>query len=206
MFSSSIKKELSTKEANHKFKSAHEICIYLRSEARDEDLFDQSMDTIIDAANNFVESFAFNHGLKAHTVTPLVWRFDIKDTHAFEDGLIELRFDNEEQPYFYCIDVSDSKITDSHIPHSTLASKKGYVISFKEQTIKRLSLQLNDWKNQLDKFDEDSRYKLKSMIDLMETRLNQLKSSTSPGPHSLIIECKKLWQKFELAMVKHKTS
>ncbi len=58
--------------------------------AKTENFLDHSVDDIEEAANKFVEEFAEEHGLTAHTLSAFRWYFQ-SDDHLLEDGFIELQ-------------------------------------------------------------------------------------------------------------------
>tara|TARA_R110002096_G_scaffold17733_2_gene61234 strand:+ start:1035 stop:1346 length:312 start_codon:yes stop_codon:yes gene_type:complete len=66
------------------------LCNKLETKARDSHFLEKSVDGIEHTANYFVEKFAKENGLSAHTLGALRWYFQSNEA-LVEDGLIELR-------------------------------------------------------------------------------------------------------------------
>ena len=65
------------------------VCSGLMDKARAEHFLDHSVKEIENQANNFVEDFAKENGLTAHTLSAFRWYFQTND-HLLEDGFVEL--------------------------------------------------------------------------------------------------------------------
>jgi len=61
----------------------------LMDKAKAEKLLDHPVDDIKEEANKFVEKFAEENGLTAHTLSALKWYFQ-SDNRLLEDGFVEL--------------------------------------------------------------------------------------------------------------------
>ena len=72
-----------------KIDSIEDICRELNHKANFDLFFTKEPVEIDDKANSFVNEFAKEHNLKAHTVTPSRWWFE-SDEKMFDDGQIEL--------------------------------------------------------------------------------------------------------------------
>ncbi len=70
--------------------SVKSICSGLMYKAKTEHFLDHPVNDIEEAANKFVEDYAQEHGLTAHTLSAFRWYFQSED-HLLEDGFIELR-------------------------------------------------------------------------------------------------------------------
>ena len=86
------------------------LCNKLGAKAKDSHFFDKSVDGIEHTANYFVEKFARENGLDAHTLGALRWYFQSNDS-LVEDGMIELRcrvnpLTHEKHCDFEFVDVS----------------------------------------------------------------------------------------------------
>ncbi len=66
------------------------VCASLMEKAAADHFLEHSVDDIEGAANNFVEQFAKENGLTAHTLSAFRWYFQ-SDDHLLEDGFVELR-------------------------------------------------------------------------------------------------------------------
>jgi hypothetical protein len=66
------------------------VCSGLMDKAKAEKFLDHSVDGIEAEANKFVEKFAEENGLTAHTLSAFKWYFQ-SDTRLLEDGFVELR-------------------------------------------------------------------------------------------------------------------
>lgn len=66
------------------------VCSGLMEKARAEKFLDHPVDDIEEEANNFVEKFAEENGLTAHTLSAFRWYFQ-SDNRLLEDGFVELR-------------------------------------------------------------------------------------------------------------------
>lgn len=69
--------------------SIKNVCSSLMDKAKAEHFLDHPVNDIEEAANHFVEQFAEEHGLKAHTLSAFRWYFQ-SDDHLLEDGFVEL--------------------------------------------------------------------------------------------------------------------
>jgi len=67
-----------------------QLCAELSNEAENAHFLDHSMDDIEVEANQFVQGFANERGLVAHTLGAFKWYFQ-SDNELVESGLIELR-------------------------------------------------------------------------------------------------------------------
>jgi hypothetical protein len=67
-----------------------DVCSGLMGEAKAEKFLDHSVDDIEEEANKFVEKFAEENGLTAHTLSAFRWYFQ-SDNRLLEDGFVELR-------------------------------------------------------------------------------------------------------------------
>ena len=67
-----------------------DICAGLIEKANTEQFLQHSVDDIESEANSFVEGFAREHGLTAHTLSAFRWYFQSGE-RLVEDGFIELR-------------------------------------------------------------------------------------------------------------------
>lgn len=114
MFSRELENQVKESVSLEQFDDIKDICAELKAEAYDMDLFEQSIDGIKQEANHFIDSFALKHGMNTRTIRPHAWSFSIGDKQQFEDGVIELYFDNNQIAFFTYVDVSRSKITDNH--------------------------------------------------------------------------------------------
>ncbi len=65
------------------------ICSGLMDKARTEHFLDHPVKDIENNANSFVEDFAKENGLTAHTLSAFRWYFQTND-HLLEDGFVEL--------------------------------------------------------------------------------------------------------------------
>lgn len=72
------------------FDSIHNVCAGLMDKAMAVHFLDHPVDDIEDEANKFVEEFAEENGLTAHTLSAFRWYFQ-SDSRLLEDGFIELR-------------------------------------------------------------------------------------------------------------------
>ncbi|MEM8843954.1 MAG: hypothetical protein AAGB35_02825 [Pseudomonadota bacterium] len=70
--------------------SIEHICSGLKHKARTENFLSYSVDDIETEANDFVETFARENGLTAHTLSAFRWSFESGD-HLLADGFIELK-------------------------------------------------------------------------------------------------------------------
>lgn len=70
--------------------SVKNICSGLMHKAKTVHFLDHTVHDIEKDANEFVETFAKQHGLTAHTLSAYRWYFQ-SDKFLFEDGFIELR-------------------------------------------------------------------------------------------------------------------
>jgi len=66
-----------------------DICSGLMDKAKAEKFLDHSVDDIEEESNNFVEGFAEENGLTAHTLSAFRWYFQ-NDDRLLEDGFVEL--------------------------------------------------------------------------------------------------------------------
>jgi hypothetical protein len=66
-----------------------DVCSGLRGKAEAEKFLDQLVDDIEEGANLFVEKFAEENGLTAHTLAAFRWYFQ-SDDRLLEDGFVEL--------------------------------------------------------------------------------------------------------------------
>ena len=69
--------------------SVKSICSGLMYKAKTEHFLDHSAYNIKKDANKFVENFAKEHGLTAHTLSASRWYFQ-SDKYLLEDGFVEL--------------------------------------------------------------------------------------------------------------------
>ena len=67
-----------------------DICSGLLDKAKAEKFLENTVDDIEEEANKFVEEFAKEHGLTAHTLSAYRWYFQSSD-RLLEDGFVELR-------------------------------------------------------------------------------------------------------------------
>lgn len=72
------------------FNSIQNVCEGLMDKADAVHFLDHSVDDIEEEANKFVEEFAEENGLTAHTLSAFRWYFQ-SDDRLLEDGFIELR-------------------------------------------------------------------------------------------------------------------
>lgn len=91
--------------------SVKHICSGLVYKAKTEKFLDHSVKDIEGEANKFVEDFAKQHGLTAHTLSAFRWYFQSED-RLLEDGFIELRcktnfLSHEGSCTFYVVDVDE---------------------------------------------------------------------------------------------------
>ena len=70
--------------------SIKHICSGLMYKAKTEHFLDNPIHEIEKEANSFVEKFAQEHGLTAHTLSAYRWYFQ-SDDRLLEDGFVELR-------------------------------------------------------------------------------------------------------------------
>lgn len=70
--------------------SIQNVCSGLMDKAIADKFLDHSVDDIEGAANQFVENFAKENGLTAHTLSAFRWYFQSND-YLLEDGFVELR-------------------------------------------------------------------------------------------------------------------
>ena len=70
--------------------SIQNVCAGLMDKASAVHFLDHPVDDIEDEANKFVEEFAKENGLTAHTLSAFRWYFQ-SDDRLLEDGFIELR-------------------------------------------------------------------------------------------------------------------
>lgn len=66
------------------------VCSGLMDKAIADKFLDHSVDDIEESANKFVENFAKENGLTAHTLSAFRWYFQ-SDDYLLEDGFVELR-------------------------------------------------------------------------------------------------------------------
>ncbi len=105
-----------------KFANIEQISRALNDMAKNNSFFDKDPVKIDREANYFVNSFANENELKAHTVTPSRWWFESKEG-MFEDGEIELQpmVEHAKQELhpnakhkkieFVAVNVKDAKLT-----------------------------------------------------------------------------------------------
>ena len=74
--------------------SIKDICSGLMYKAKTENFLDHSVHDIEEAANQFVEQYAKDHGLTAHTLSAFRWYFQ-SDDRLLEDGFIELQCETD---------------------------------------------------------------------------------------------------------------
>jgi len=67
-----------------------DVCSGLMDKAKAKKFLGHPVDDIKEEANKFVEKFAEENGLKAHTLSAYRWYFQ-SDNHLLEDGFVELR-------------------------------------------------------------------------------------------------------------------
>ena len=72
------------------FDNIQNVCAGLMDKAMTVHFLDHSVDDIESEANKFVEEFAEENGLTAHTLSAFRWYFQ-SDNRLLEDGFIELR-------------------------------------------------------------------------------------------------------------------
>lgn len=70
--------------------SVKKICSGLMYKAKTEHFLDHPVHDIEAEANRFVEEYAKDHGLTAHTLSAYRWYFQSED-RLLEDGFVELR-------------------------------------------------------------------------------------------------------------------
>ena len=70
--------------------SIQNVCSGLMDKAIADKFLDHSVDDIEESANQFVENFAKENGLTAHTLSAFRWYFQ-SDDQLLEDGFVELR-------------------------------------------------------------------------------------------------------------------
>ena len=70
--------------------SIDNVCSGLMEKARAENFLSYSVDDMENQANTFVESFARENGLTAHTLSAFRWYFQSGD-RLLEDGFVELK-------------------------------------------------------------------------------------------------------------------
>jgi len=66
------------------------VCSGLTDKAKAEKYLEHTVDDIEKEANNFVETFAEENGLTAHTLSAYRWYFQ-SNNRLLEDGFVELR-------------------------------------------------------------------------------------------------------------------
>lgn len=86
------------------------VCAGLVEKAERERFLDYPVGSIEKQADEFVERFAIEHGLTAHTLSAYRWYFQ-SEVSLFEDGFVELickinPFTRRGHCTFECIDVS----------------------------------------------------------------------------------------------------
>ena len=91
--------------------SVKKVCSGLMYKAKTEKFLDHSVDDIEHEANKFVEDYAEEHGLKAHTLSAFRWYFQSEDK-LLEDGFIELRcktnfLSHEGSCTFHVVDIGE---------------------------------------------------------------------------------------------------
>jgi len=74
--------------------SVKSICSGLMYKAKTEHFLDHTASEISKEANKFVEDYAREHGLTAHTLSESRWYFQ-SDHYLLEDGFVELRCENK---------------------------------------------------------------------------------------------------------------
>lgn len=67
-----------------------DVCSGLMDKAKAEKFLDHPVDDIEEEADKFVENFAEENGLSAHTLSVFRWYFQ-SDNRLLEDGFVELR-------------------------------------------------------------------------------------------------------------------
>lgn len=113
MFSPDVERDAKQLLAFERFNDIRDIYAELKDEVSQRDFLEKPFKEIKDQANNFINSFAIKYGMNTHTVRPYAWSFVIGDDQLFEDGIIELFFDNNKNAFFSYVDVSRSKITEA---------------------------------------------------------------------------------------------
>lgn len=67
-----------------------DVCSGLMDKAKAEEFLDHPVDDVEHEANKFVEKFAKENGLTAHTLSAFRWYFQ-SDNRLLEDGFVDLR-------------------------------------------------------------------------------------------------------------------
>ena len=91
--------------------SVKKICAGLMYKAKSEKFLENKVHDIEKAANEFVEQYAKDHGLTAHTLSAYRWYFQ-SDKYLLEDGFIELRCNTnllkrEGSCTFHVVDIEE---------------------------------------------------------------------------------------------------
>ena len=73
-----------------KIENIKDVCSGLMEKANVDKFLGHSVDDIEAGANKFVEKFATDNGLTAHTLSAFKWYFQ-SDNYLLEDGFVELR-------------------------------------------------------------------------------------------------------------------
>ena len=87
------------------------LCSGLVYKAKTEKFLDHSVHDIEEEANKFVEDFAKENGLTAHTLSAFRWYFQ-SDDRLLEDGFVELRcktnyLKHEGSCTFHVVDIGE---------------------------------------------------------------------------------------------------
>tara|TARA_R110002096_G_scaffold65068_1_gene158554 strand:- start:431 stop:1018 length:588 start_codon:yes stop_codon:yes gene_type:complete len=190
-----------------KFESIRDICIALNQEAHKQKFFEQSTDEIVDKANKFVETYAYENGLYSRTVQPLKWSFSVTDEKLFDDGLIELITDKNQGSCFGYVEVSESKITNPASRESiALADVTIDNIHAHEAWVAKLSQQIDEWKSELKKLHEHEKEDLAIKIKSLESLLENVKNNSKKVSKQLISEIDQQWNAFQSSLDKLKNS
>ncbi len=88
-----------------------DVCSGLMDKAKTEKFLEHPVDDVEEEANAFVEKFAEENGLTAHTASAFRWFFQ-SDNRLLEDGLVELRckanfFEHEGPCTFESVDIAE---------------------------------------------------------------------------------------------------
>jgi len=88
-----------------------DVCSGLMDKAVSERFFEHTVHDIEDEANKFVEKFAKENGLVAHTLSSFRWYFQ-SDNRLLEDGFVELHcktkfLKNEGSCTFEIVDIAE---------------------------------------------------------------------------------------------------
>lgn len=85
----------------------------LHTKALADDFYSLSSEELNEKANDMVNAYCMENHLVWHTVSPMRWSFESPEHGMIDDGVIELRnSDSDEPTEFRYVKVDDAKITD----------------------------------------------------------------------------------------------